>query len=1282
MSSDLYFNSIKYISAKRAGEITGYSSDYIGQLCRGKKLTTQRVGKSWYVSEESLNQYVAFAAEQARLVREIQSTTLKEVQAKNTKVATAPATPVVPVISITSPASTVAPVSTSAVAAPVITEIVTEKLAPVIKIEEKESKATVTASNFKLPTSNLKLKASSLKSQFTKTAHSVAGKFYSHYPLILSKLSDSVRKNHSLIYGDVAKKAFGLAFVFLFGFSLAGATTYFRADLAKLPKKGYAVLSDINTFYAKKLTTLYIQTGEQVLGSTSALVSGVQDCGSNPALCIRKSLSSVATLQANNVDTAGKKILAFVENTHAQTFAYVSSALDFSDLKNTTVAIDGPHQGALDGDHQLAQVSSAKQTVVDKAGVAVYTEVQSWFEKTGGALLSLLGQKNSYVVVAPSTKSTPANTITLAPTKKVVASVPTYNPSVIVKNTNTIIERVVESNASAASLSALDQQIKDLSGSINNRFAGLSTGGGGSVTNVYQQIANTQRIDQLHNTTINNPTIIGGSIDAMRIIGVSTLNSDVLNTGTLTAGTFTASTSTFNGVTYFAGNVGIGITNPQYALDILGNINLTGGITAAGSTIGGDFAVTGTTTLNKLVATSATSTNLFATNSIFANSTTTNAYITSLFAANATTTNAYITSLITAGASSTNAYATNFTANNATVGNLVATSTFSAPTLSLTGVAVNSLLSTNSAGLIVATSTPTFGNFNATSTTATSTLSTGGLAIGGSQFIVQQNSGNVGIGTATPGAKLEISNSDYNQLFLRATSVGGSAALEMKTTVGNPFQIFASGTDTVSMYSGGQGTLFMGTSKVGINSGGTSSFGAGTAFVVMNGNAGIGTTTPLTRLSVFGDSLVAGTETASSFIATSTTATSTFAGGLAIATNRFVVDRSTGNVGVGTASPTELLDVRGNIIIPTGNAYRFGDSSVQIYRNTVPSNSLTVAASGGVMFNGNIGIGSTTPGYRLSVAGSGFFDGGTVTAANIIATSSLSAPTLTLTGVAVNSLLSTNSAGLIVATSTPTFGNFIATSTTATSTIAGGLAVQTNKLIVDRSTGFVGINTPTPTSSLHVNGDMRLNSGSRFYFESTGTNNALYRDISSGSSVLTSPADIIFGSGSLASTYMTVKQSGNVGIGTTTPSNSLTVSGSANFGTNGTFKISDNAGNNYALGGPSSNILSMDSNSFLIRNAAGTTVNTRFGVGGGVAIGSIYGGVDPGDGKLFASNNIGIGTTSPQQRLEVAGNLAFTGALMPNYQAGVAGTVLMSNGTGVAPTWTTVTAVASSTFFA
>ncbi len=57
MSQNLIFNGKNFISAKRARELTGYSTDYIGQLSRQKKIEAKLIGRTWYVSESSLQDY-------------------------------------------------------------------------------------------------------------------------------------------------------------------------------------------------------------------------------------------------------------------------------------------------------------------------------------------------------------------------------------------------------------------------------------------------------------------------------------------------------------------------------------------------------------------------------------------------------------------------------------------------------------------------------------------------------------------------------------------------------------------------------------------------------------------------------------------------------------------------------------------------------------------------------------------------------------------------------------------------------------------------------------------------------------------------------------------------------------------------------------------------------------------------------------------------------------------------------------------------------------------------
>ena len=55
---ELEISGKRYISARRAAREHGYHPDYIGQLIRGKKIIGQKVGRSWYAEDRSLNIYL------------------------------------------------------------------------------------------------------------------------------------------------------------------------------------------------------------------------------------------------------------------------------------------------------------------------------------------------------------------------------------------------------------------------------------------------------------------------------------------------------------------------------------------------------------------------------------------------------------------------------------------------------------------------------------------------------------------------------------------------------------------------------------------------------------------------------------------------------------------------------------------------------------------------------------------------------------------------------------------------------------------------------------------------------------------------------------------------------------------------------------------------------------------------------------------------------------------------------------------------------------------------
>lgn len=60
---ELTIDDKKYISTKRAAQITGYAKDYVGQLCREGYVEAKRIGRGWYVLESGIKDH-RFGGEQ------------------------------------------------------------------------------------------------------------------------------------------------------------------------------------------------------------------------------------------------------------------------------------------------------------------------------------------------------------------------------------------------------------------------------------------------------------------------------------------------------------------------------------------------------------------------------------------------------------------------------------------------------------------------------------------------------------------------------------------------------------------------------------------------------------------------------------------------------------------------------------------------------------------------------------------------------------------------------------------------------------------------------------------------------------------------------------------------------------------------------------------------------------------------------------------------------------------------------------------------------------------
>jgi hypothetical protein len=81
-TDEIVIDNERYVPVKTAADFTGYTADYIGQLCRGEKIAARRLGRAWYVSVESLLSYKQSQQESEESLPEQKETKIEPIGGK------------------------------------------------------------------------------------------------------------------------------------------------------------------------------------------------------------------------------------------------------------------------------------------------------------------------------------------------------------------------------------------------------------------------------------------------------------------------------------------------------------------------------------------------------------------------------------------------------------------------------------------------------------------------------------------------------------------------------------------------------------------------------------------------------------------------------------------------------------------------------------------------------------------------------------------------------------------------------------------------------------------------------------------------------------------------------------------------------------------------------------------------------------------------------------------------------------------------------------------------